>query len=362
MDALTDPACLPAAECRPRRPVNGRWGHVYAAVDLGTNNCRLLIARPLRDGFRVIDAFSRIVRLGEGLGQTGELSEPAMARAIEALRVCARKMHQRGVTRARQVATQACRSARNVDVFITRVKAEAGLDLDVISPGEEASLAVASCAPLLDRSCAHALVFDIGGGSTELMWLDLAGKGPPRLLAWISLPCGVVSLAEKYGDGTTPDSYRAIVADVMERLAPFEAEHGLRARLGEGSAHVIGTSGTVTTLAGVHLGLPHYNRERVDGLWLHREALLSVSRRLAGMSYSERAAHPCIGRERADLVLPGCAILDAIQTTWPCQRLRVADRGLREGMLLALMQRADQERGGRSGARHRPQPAAARGE
>lgn len=325
---------------RPRR--EGRWGHTYAALDLGTNNCRLLVAKPTRDGFRVIDAFSRIVRLGEGLGATGLLSADAMARTISALKICAGKMRRRGVTLSRNVATQACRQAANCDEFLDRVQRDTGLALDIISSGEEARLAVDGCAPLLDPAARHALVFDIGGGSTELTWLRVAGGGATEVAAWISLPCGVVTLAERYGGiDVSADLYERMIGEVATVLRQFDADHGLGGVLSRDRVQMLGTSGTVTTLAGVHLGLPRYDRSRVDGLWLSFDHAFDVSERIRAMSYDARAANPCIGRERADLVVAGCAILAAICRTWPVGRLRVADRGVREGLLLAMMQAAD---------------------
>lgn len=345
-----------------QRHMPGDEGPVYGALDLGTNNCRLLIARRTGDGFRVVDAFSRIVRLGEGLSLSGRLSDEAMDRAVEALRICAEKMARRGVARSRLIATQACRIAANGAEFIARVKRETGLALDIVSTEEEARLAVAGCAPLLDRDCASALVFDIGGGSTELIWVSLerrtGGAGParPRIEHWTSLPCGVVTLAERHGGMDVPDHvYERMVEEVGERIAPFierlrASREGL---IGEdGAFHLLGTSGTVTTIAGVHLGLRRYDRNRVDGIWIAPADVHRVTRELLGMNYDDRAAHPCVGRERADLVLAGCAIFDAIARAWPAERLRVADRGLREGILLSLME-ADANRGRRRRRRRR---------
>ena len=323
---------------------SGRWRHIYAALDLGTNNCRLLVARPTRKGFRVIDAFSRIVRLGEGMGTSGRISEAAMARTIEALKVCAKKMHRRGVTRSRKIATEACRKAENCPEFLDRVRRETGIDLEIISTTEEARLAVSGCRPLIVPEARHALVFDIGGGSTELIWLDLdQGDGG---IDTVSLPIGVVTLAERYGGHeVTRETYRRMIADVAEGLAPFDDRHRIAERVGSGGVQMLGTSGTVTTLAGVQLKLPKYDRSQVDGAWLAFRHALGISEHLRAMSYAERAAQPCIGHERADLVVGGCAILEAICQIWPVGRLRVADRGLREGVLQALIRAADQEAG-----------------
>jgi len=320
----------PSKDKEPETPV-------YGALDLGTNNCRLLIARRGRNGFRVIDAFSRIVRLGEGLAHTGELSQGAMDRALEALKVCADKMQRRNVTRARTIATEACRKAMNGAGFIERVERETGLVLDVVTPEDEARLAVSGCAPLIDPKCGAALVFDIGGGSTELIWVRRSTRGRAVIEDWTSLPCGVVTLAEHFGGVDVTDSvYNAMVAHVTEHLDEFRARDAHDV-LKESGFHLLGTSGTVTTIAGVQMGLKRYDRSKVDGAWVEPASVGGVTRELLTMNFEERAAHACVGRERADLVLAGCAILEAILNTWPADRLRVADRGLREGILFSLM-------------------------
>ena len=337
---------------------------IYGALDLGTNNCRLLIAKPSRRGFLVIDAFSRIIRLGEGVLISGRLSEAAMKRTIEALKVCAEKMSRRAVTRSRLIATEACRIASNGGEFIERVRGETGLSIEIVGQETEAKLAVSGCASLIDRNCDWVLVFDIGGGSSELIWLDLARLGRPWhrtlhdrvdvqtcIAAWTSLPIGVVNLAERHGGReVTPGSYEAMVKDVMAGLTSFETKHRFSKRIAGKRAHFLGTSGTVTTISGIHLKLPVYERARVDGCWLTARDVRVVSNDLIGMSYAERVTQPCIGQERADLVLAGCAILEALLRTWPCQRLRVADRGLREGILATLMAEDGHER--RSLPRH----------
>ena len=344
-------------------PARSAASSVYGALDLGTNNCRLLIARPSRRGFLVIDAFSRIIRLGEGVLSSGRLSETAMNRTVEALKVCADKMSRRGVSRSRLIATEACRKAANSAEFIARVREETGLSIEVVTQETEAKLAVCGCASLIDRNCDWSLVFDIGGGSSELIWLDLTTlRGSWRrtiydrldvqncIAAWTSLPIGVVSLAERHGGrDVTLASYEAMVSDVMTALESFEAKHCFGKRIREQTAHFLGTSGTVTTISGIHLNLPVYERSRVDGCWLSAQDVRKVSAALIAMTYAERAAQPCIGHERADLVLAGCAILEALLRIWPCQRLRVADRGLREGILATLMAEDGHDR--RSGPR-----------
>lgn len=316
----------------------GRRGPVLAALDLGTNNCRLLIARPVRGGFRIIDAFSRIVRLGEGLSRSDALSDDAMARTLAALRICAAKMRRRGVTDVRAVATEACRRARNCDAFVNRVREETGIALEIISSEEEARLALAGCAQLLDRQMPRAIVFDIGGGSTEIMWLDLTRRGGvPRLIDQMSVPYGVVSLTETFGgDRVAPQDYRAMVATVGDCLADFDARNHIGDAVAQGRAQILGASGTVTTLAGIQLGLTRYDRSKVDGSWLDYAAARDITTMLLDLDYAGRAAHPCVGHDRGDLVIAGCAVLQAMWQRWPVPRLRIADRGVREGILTEL--------------------------
>lgn len=340
---------------------------VYGALDLGTNNCRLLLARPSRRGFQVIDAFSRIIRLGEGVSQTGKLSEAAMRRTIDALKVCAQKIERHGARRSMLVATEACRVAANGAEFLERVEDQTGLRIEILSREGEARLAVSGCASLIDPQTDHVLVFDIGGGSSELVWLDMA-RAPAELrggfvgraavqqaiVAWTSLSVGVVSLAEQFGGRhVTPEVFELMVEHVMAMLRPFEAKHRIVESMASGSHHLLGTSGTVTTVAGVYLGLPRYDRNRVDGCWLDSAAARDIVYDLLGRSYSERVAEPCIGRDRADLVLAGCAILEALMRMWPSPRLRVADRGLREGILMHLMGEDRVLRSGRQRRRRR---------
>jgi exopolyphosphatase/guanosine-5'-triphosphate,3'-diphosphate pyrophosphatase len=320
-------------------------GATFAALDLGTNTCRLLVARPAWAGFRVVDAFSRIVRLGEKVAATGELTTDAMKRAAEALEICAGKLERRGVTHFRGVATEACRKARNGADFLDRVLRDTGISLEIIGTREEAELAFASCAPLLDPHIPHAVLFDIGGGSTEVTWLAHRGHAGWSMLDSISLDCGVVSYAERFGGDTVPQAdYLRMVAEVADRLAPFEQRNRIVQRIAAGGVQMLGTSGTVTTLSGLKLDLPRYDRRVVDGSWLDFTDIVGLSHALASLDFAGRAAKPCIGAERADLVVAGCAILEAICRTWPVGRLRVADRGLREGIILGLMAQSTQRR------------------
>lgn len=322
----------------------GRDGPLYGALDLGTNNCRLLIARPSRDGFRVVDSFSRIVRLGEGLSASGRLDDRAMDRAYDALAQCAERLARRAVptTRLSAVATQACRGAENGEAFVERVRKGTGLDLRIIEPAEEARLSVEGCLNLFDPRAAAVVVIDVGGGSTELSWLKRDGSRF-ETLAWASAPVGVVSLAERHPERPHEVDawYEGMVEEVTAMIAGTGvAEPDLKALFGSDQAHLVGTSGAITSLAGIHLNLPKYQRDKVDGLWMTRADCQAAADRLKALGSDGRAAEACIGPDRADLVLAGAAILEAVQRLWPCERVRVADRGLREGLLLARM-RAD---------------------
>ncbi len=314
----------------------------YAALDLGTNNCRLLVARPSRDGFRIVDAFSRIVRLGEGLSQTGLLGGAAMDRTLSALEVCRDKMEQRGVGRARLIATEACRIARNGPKFIDTVRDRVGLSLEIVDRETEAHLAAAGCASLADPEAEGVVLFDIGGGSSEIVWLGRASDhshaadARDRVRVWASLRLGVVTIAEKFGGfDVSSETYERMVDHVYGRLGPFVERAAEEPRCER--FHLLGTSGTVTTIAGVHLGLQRYERRRVDGLWMNEAEISAAIATLRGMTYDQRAANGCIGAERADLVLAGCAIFDAIRRAFPAGRVRIADRGLREGILMQMM-------------------------
>jgi exopolyphosphatase/guanosine-5'-triphosphate,3'-diphosphate pyrophosphatase len=362
---------------------------MYAALDLGTNNCRLMIATLHNSQFRIVEAFSRIVRLGEGLAHSGELHERAMDRALKALKICAEKIEKRGVARIRAVATQACRIAANGLEFIQRVERETGLKLAIISPEEEAHLSVLGCASLLDGRevtplARAALVMDVGGGSTELSWVELnpepadeassrvalaeaqalAQNNALRMTArqpkpryWISIPVGVVNLAERFPEPVSGDTsawFESMVEEVSQKVRDFAEPEALRAHFDCGEAYIVGTSGAITSLAGMHLGLERYDRSKVDGLWMSHDHVQAVISRLLDLGHAGRELEPCIGKDRADLVLAGAAILEAVQRLWPCQRLRVADRGLREGLLLSMAKKKTRRR-----RRRGPKPAAA---
>jgi exopolyphosphatase / guanosine-5'-triphosphate,3'-diphosphate pyrophosphatase len=338
---------------RRRHPASARTrskgGPLYGALDLGTNNCRLLVATPQKHGFTVVDSFSQIVRLGEGLGASGRLSEPAMERAIAALSVCANKLKRHRVRRVRCVATQACRAADNGEAFLAQVHERTGLRLQMICAEQEARLSVRGCEDLLDTGCDAALVIDIGGGSTELSWVECRAEMLERntrhqVKASLSLPLGVVNMAERFPEEEARrDWFATMRRFAREQIAAFEGAEEFLPLFAHGNVHFIGTSGAVTSLGGVHLNLPRYIRSKVDGIWLSQREAEEAIARLLSKSLEERALEPCIGKERADLVLAGCAILAAIQDVWPAPRIRVADRGLREGLLLGMMG-ADQRR------------------
>jgi exopolyphosphatase/guanosine-5'-triphosphate,3'-diphosphate pyrophosphatase len=341
---MARPTRAGGADRRRARP--GERPKLYAAVDLGTNNCRLLIAERGRSGgLHVVDSYSQIVRLGEGLAKTGQLSEAAMARAIDALGKCHDKVKKHAPVEARYIATQACRAASNGRAFLNDVKRRVGLSMETISPKEEAKYALLGTLDLVDPSSDFALVIDIGGGSTELCWIDAkeaAARGVdgcarrPPILGWASFPLGVVTLSEGFDD-KGPGWYARMVEHVRAKLQENDAASRFGPLFAAGRGQLIGNSGTVTSLAGVSLRLPKYSRSAVDGIWMSREAAEAARLRLHDATPEQRSAEPCIGPQRADLVLAGCAILDAVWETWPSKRLKVGDRGLREGILLSMM-------------------------
>jgi exopolyphosphatase/guanosine-5'-triphosphate,3'-diphosphate pyrophosphatase len=333
VSSMRDKERAPRAGARRRLPATA-GGPVFAALDLGTNNCRLLVAEPSARGFRVLDSYSRIIRLGEGLAASGRLSEAAMERAMEALRACAQVVAVHPRLMLRGIATQACRVAANGAEFLARVKRDTGLAFEIVTAQEEARLSVLGCAALIDPGCEAALVIDIGGGSTELSWVDARTH---EMRAWTSLSLGVVTLAERLPE--KDGWYEAMTALVDAEVRAFSGADALRGCFDRGRAHVVGTSGAVSSLAGVHLDLSRYQRSKVDGLWMSGGEVRAVSQRLRDWRPAQRAAHPCIGPDRADLVVPGAAILEAVCAAWPTERVRVADRGLREGVLLELIAR-----------------------
>ncbi len=312
----------------------------YAAIDLGTNNCRMLIARPTATGFSVVDAFSRVVRLGEGMSNSQFLQDEAMERALAALRICARKMRRRGVRRARGVATEACRRASNGASFLRQAEVAAGIAVEVIGPDEEASLALAGCRTLLNATRDRGLLVDIGGGSTQIVWFSHRTgdrQTGAEVLGMLSLPMGVVSLTERYGERAPQEMFAPVDREISSLLVEFDAEHGISSSIAANRVQAIGTSGTITTVAGLVLGLERYERARVDGSVITCEEIERTCQQLARMTLVERSGLACVGALRADMVVAGCAVLSAICRLWPVDTWTVADRGLREGILLDLI-------------------------
>lgn len=320
---------------------------VYAALDLGTNNCRLLIATPVYSegefwpALKILDSYSRIVRLGEGLGTCGELSEDAMQRTLKALRVCRSKLNKYPKAKLRFVATEACRRASNAAAFIQQVQDEMNMTIEIITNEEEARLAFYGCSSLLGSDARKALTFDIGGGSTEFMWAQRdVVDSLPDIIGWNSIPYGVMNLSEQFGGTAFTEMYfDEIVERLADRLQVFNDKHAIRDSIEqEGkTVQLLSTSGTVTTLAAIHLGLSRYDRSKVDGICLQMADLRRSIESLMDMTPHERYQHPCIGSQRADYIISGCAILEAIHRVWPLHRITIADRGVREGIIMGLL-------------------------
>lgn len=340
---------IPAAPAKEPAPAHNP-GELYAALDLGTNNCRLLIARPSfqqhnqHKTLKVVDSYSRIVRLGEGVSETQRLSEEAMRRTMRALSTCKQKLNRYGIAKYRFVATEACRRAVNAEQFLQRVRDELGLTIDVISNEEEARLAFLGCSSLLQKETRWALAFDIGGGSTEFMWVKIDPEAPMNshrrhlIQDWTSLPYGVMNMSEQFGGPAFTEMYfEEIVAKLMGLLASIERDNQIAQRMWKENVQMLSTSGTVTTLAAIHLDLPHYDRSKIDGIKLSISDIRGATQTLMRMSPTERAAHPCIGSSRTDFILSGCAIFEAIARTFPIDKITIADRGVREGIIVSLM-------------------------
>ena len=332
------PARKPRAKGVGRRHDAADQRKTYAAIDLGTNSCRMLIAVPDETGFSVVDGYSRVVRLGERVSETGKFQRAAVNRTVWALKHCAERMANRKVTLMRAVATEACRRASDAAAFIERVRDEAGLDLEIIGAEEEAALTVAGCGDLLRTGYGNALVFDIGGGSTEIMWVETPRGELPKLVDMVSLPFGVVSLRDEFGPEALPtDVFQGLLKRVDDAIAPFDARNRISEAIAANNVRMVGTSGTVTTLGAMYLELPRYKRNRVDGLEIRFDSIRQIGARLAAMSCDERVAHPCLGHGRGDLMLMGLAVLRAVCERWPVGKLGIADRGIREGILAELM-------------------------
>lgn len=311
----------------------------YAAIDLGTNSCRLVIATPTPSSFRIVETFSKITRLGEGIINNNELSKPAIKRTIGALKVCAGVLAEYApIARSRYVATAACRRAINCKPFLDMVKKETGLNIEIISPQEESRLAVVGCIPLLARSIKRALVFDIGGGSTEISLARTTNSGNTFIEGYVSLPYGVVTISEAFPSGDMTDlAYNTIIERTHKILAEFEEKHHIREAIANQQIQIIGTSGTVTVLGAVHLNLPRYNRSAVDGIAMSKQDIEHTIAKIKRLGDEGRKKHPCIGASKADLTMAGCAIIEALTSFWPIYEITVADRGIREGILLDMM-------------------------
>lgn len=311
----------------------------YAAIDLGTNSCRLVIATPTPSSFRIVETFSKITRLGEGIINNNELSKAAVKRTIGALKVCSGVLAEYApIARSRYVATAACRRAINCKPFLELVKKETGLNLEIISPQEESRLAVVGCIPLLARNIKRALVFDIGGGSTEISLARTTNRGNTFIEGYVSLPYGVVTISEAFPSHEMTDlAYDTIIERTHKILSEFEEKHHIRESIANQEIQIIGTSGTVTVLGAVHLNLPRYNRSAVDGIAMSKQDVERTVSKIKRLGDEGRKKHPCIGASKADLTMAGCAIIEALTSFWPISEVTVADRGIREGILLDMM-------------------------
>jgi exopolyphosphatase/guanosine-5'-triphosphate,3'-diphosphate pyrophosphatase len=304
-----------------------------ATIDLGSNTVRLLVADVVSGGsWRVVDADQRVTRLGEGLARSGQLDAAACERTAAVVSEYVARARRGGAERLAIVATSAVREAANAGAFVARLERGTGERVTVVSGDEEASLTLRGVLRgLADGPSAPAvtLVFDIGGGSTEYI---LANGAQP--VAAVSLRLGVVDLAERYPFPVAVDwaRYRTMQAEAAARLGA-EVPAAIRtASIGR----LVGTAGTATTLAALDLGLRAYDGRRVQGHVLSRTAVQTLLERLGVLTVAERAALPCLEPGRADLIVPGVAIVLATLDFTGAEALVVSDWGLREGIMVSL--------------------------
>lgn len=325
-----------------------------AAIDLGTNSCRLLVARADESNLKIIDSYSKIIRLGEDIHQTKKLSRQAINRAIDSLAICIQKINKHNVKLLRCVTTEACRQALNAADFIEEVKEKVGIKLEIINPSEEAYLAITGCSSLLSNQASYALAFDIGGGSTELLWMKVYSAPESdkqiyhniEVIDCISLPFGVVTLSEGYGaHASHPKAYEDTRERILQKLAVFCEKNSILNYVKQNQVQMIGTSGTVTTLAAIFLELTKYERKLIDGFMIETQALIGICRDILAMEEKDRLNHPCIGVERASFIVMGAAILEGIISMWPITSTVIADRGVREGILIDLLHKDLKKRG-----------------
>lgn len=311
----------------------------YAAIDLGTTSCRLVIASPTPTSFRIVETFSKVTRLGEGIINDNELSRVAIKRTVNALKVCAGVINEYApIHRSRFVATAACRRAKNCKEFLDLVRKETGLNIETISSKEESRLAVVGCIPLLNRNIKRTLVFDIGGGSTEISLARVTNSGNTFIEGFVSLPYGVVTISEAFpSKDMTNLAYDTIMERTHKLLKDFDEKYNIYEAIKNQEIQVIGTSGTVTVLGAVHLNLTRYNRSAVDGISITKQDIDRAIAKIKRLGDEGRKKHSCIGAQKADLTMAGCAIIEGLCSFWPIEEITVADRGIREGILLDMM-------------------------
>ena len=352
-DAQNTQGGMPFYECDSHHPI-------IAAIDLGTNSCRLLVARvnvagirtnyfrsrPKPVAWKVIDSFAKVVRLGEGMYSHDELSHDAIERTMEALSICRKKLDKYNMHSMRAVATEACRRATNKEVLVNRAREELGLNLEVICAEEEARLALKGCSAILDSRIPYGIVFDIGGGSTEVILVRLKRENkrspgyavPFDVIDSISIPYGVVTTTEAVDLADNQEYVHKMLHEkITDMLSEFVSKNKIIELIKNNEIQVAGSSGTVTTLAAYHLGLAQYERRLVDGMTISYEDLHIVIEKIFAMDKQGSLEESTVGFGRADYVLTGSVILKALCEVIPAKTMRIADRGVREGILIDLM-------------------------
>ncbi len=307
----------------------------YAAIDVGTNTIRLLVADAEDTAtYRPVFQDQVITRLGERIQETGVLAAGAVERTIAVLQRFAETAKEMGAKEVVAVATSAAREAKNQREFLDRARRDAGLELRVASEEIEATLTALGVSHALGPAWPNIVIIDIGGGSTEFISLRQV-----KLAGHLSLPIGVVKITEAYlkNDPPTADELEAVSAFLEERLATVPASLDLP----EG-AILVGTAGTPTTLATIDLGLAPYDPERVTGHRLSRSRIEQLLEHLCSLPLAERRQIVGLEPSRADVIVAGTLLTFEVMTLFGFDELTVSDGGLREGILLHhLAQRKD---------------------
>ena len=296
----------------------------FAAIDLGSTNCRLVIVDIIEDKYKIICSFSEILNLGRNLSFSNEFNDEIIEKTIEIFKIISQKLKYYNVLSYRCVATEACRQSINSDELVKRIHERTNIEIEIIPSKEEARLCLKSCLNHNVNLNDFNLVFDIGGGSTEIIIFDSIYSN--KDFDFLSIPIGVINFSEKVSLFKTEK-----VLGQLEKQMMFFSK---KKKIHNEPISIIGSCGTVTTLCAIHLKLNYYQKSLVDNTLLEIEDLKQTCNFVKRLSSEEKEKHPCIGPQRINLLDNGILILEKILESWPVKRILVSDRGLREGIIL----------------------------